>query len=171
MFDFYAFFSRRLPEDGTLVPKHVGNCYLSQIMFYSLHLLVDVMFGEMRSVTASQVVIKKDWPKVALEVYVWWRQSTDCLHNLSDALQLNAFLSPCDTMVKIPSITETIMLNKLNCFGHVERIGENRIPRKVLYIWIWKQQGWELDQEIDGKMKWGRIGRVVGGNGMERNGV
>ena len=25
------------------------------------------------------------------------------------------------------------------------------------YIWIWKQQGWEVDQEIDGKMKWRRM--------------
>ena len=33
---------------------------------------------------------------------------------------------------------------------------ENKIPQKY-YIWIWKQQGWEVDQEIDGKMKWGRL--------------
>ena len=24
-------------------------------------------------------------------------------------------------------------------------------------IWIWKQQGWEVEQEIDGKMKWERM--------------
>ena len=34
---------------------------------------------------------------------------------------------------------------------------ENRIPKKKYYIGIWKQQGWEVDQEIDGKMKWGRL--------------
>ena len=28
---------------------------------------------------------------------------------------------------------------------------------KKYYIWIWKQQGWEVDQEIDGKMKWGTM--------------
>jgi hypothetical protein len=28
---------------------------------------------------------------------------------------------------------------------------------KEYYIWIWKQQEWEVDQEIDGKMQWGRI--------------
>jgi hypothetical protein len=28
----------------------------------------------------------------------------------------------------------------------------------VMYcIWIWKQQDWEVDKEIDGKMKWGRM--------------
>jgi len=27
----------------------------------------------------------------------------------------------------------------------------------LYYIWIWKQQDWEVDQEIDGKMKWGRM--------------
>jgi hypothetical protein len=26
----------------------------------------------------------------------------------------------------------------------------------VHYIWIWKQQDWEVDQEIDGKIKWER---------------
>jgi hypothetical protein len=25
------------------------------------------------------------------------------------------------------------------------------------YTWIWEQQDWEVDQEIDGKMKWGRM--------------
>jgi hypothetical protein len=32
---------------------------------------------------------------------------------------------------------------------------KTEFPKKY-YIWIWKQ-GWEVDQEIDGKMKWGRI--------------
>jgi hypothetical protein len=60
MLDWYTFFSGRLPEDGTWLPEHIGNCYLSQIVFYYLHLLVDVMIEEMRSVITSQVVIKKD---------------------------------------------------------------------------------------------------------------
>jgi hypothetical protein len=25
------------------------------------------------------------------------------------------------------------------------------------YIWVWKQQSWEVDQEIDGKKMWGRM--------------
>ena len=29
--------------------------------------------------------------------------------------------------------------------------------QKKYYIWIWKQLGWEVDHEIDGKMKWGRM--------------
>ena len=29
--------------------------------------------------------------------------------------------------------------------------------QKKYYIWIWEQKGWEVDQEIDGKMKWGRM--------------
>jgi hypothetical protein len=28
---------------------------------------------------------------------------------------------------------------------------------KQYYTWIWKQQDWEADQGIDGKMKWGRM--------------
>jgi hypothetical protein len=36
-------------------------------------------------------------------------------------------------MVKKPTITETIRLNRLHWFGHVQRMEENRIPKKVLY--------------------------------------
>jgi hypothetical protein len=37
-------------------------------------------------------------------------------------------------MVKKPTITETIRLNRLGWFGHVQRMEENRIPKRVLYI-------------------------------------
>ena len=33
---------------------------------------------------------------------------------------------------------------------------EIELPKKY-YILIWKQQGWEVDEETDGKMKWGRM--------------
>jgi hypothetical protein len=36
--------------------------------------------------------------------------------------------------VKKPSITETIRLNRLCWFGHVQRMEENRIPKRVLYM-------------------------------------
>jgi len=35
--------------------------------------------------------------------------------------------------VKIPTITETIRLNRLRWFGHVQRMEGNRVPRRVLY--------------------------------------
>jgi len=35
-------------------------------------------------------------------------------------------------MVKKPTITETIRLNRLRWFGHVERMEENRIPIKSI---------------------------------------
>jgi len=35
-------------------------------------------------------------------------------------------------MVKIPTITETVRLHRLHWFGHVQRMEENRIPKKVL---------------------------------------
>ena len=35
--------------------------------------------------------------------------------------------------VKKPTITETIRLNRLRWFGHVQRMEENRIPKRVLY--------------------------------------
>ena len=37
-------------------------------------------------------------------------------------------------MVKKPAITETIRLNRLRWFGHAQRMEENRIPQKVLYM-------------------------------------
>ena len=36
--------------------------------------------------------------------------------------------------VKNPTITDTIRLNRLHWFGHVQRMEENRIPKKVLYM-------------------------------------
>jgi hypothetical protein len=36
--------------------------------------------------------------------------------------------------VKNPTITETISINKLHWFGHVQRIEENGIPKRVLYM-------------------------------------
>ena len=32
-------------------------------------------------------------------------------------------------------------------------------------IWIWEQQDWEVDQEIDGKVR--EDGRIVGGEGWQ----
>jgi len=43
-------------------------------------------------------------------------------------------------MVKKPTVTATMNLNRLRWFGHVQKMEENRIPPKN-YIRIWKQQG------------------------------
>jgi hypothetical protein len=37
-------------------------------------------------------------------------------------------------IVKNPTITETIRLHRLRWFGHVQRMEENRIPKRVLYM-------------------------------------
>ena len=37
------------------------------------------------------------------------------------------------TSVRKPNIIETIRLNRLHWFGHVQRMGENRIPKRILY--------------------------------------
>jgi hypothetical protein len=36
--------------------------------------------------------------------------------------------------LKKPTVTETIRLNRLRWFGHVQRVEENRISKRVLYI-------------------------------------
>ena len=38
------------------------------------------------------------------------------------------------TSVKKPTVIETIRLRRLRWFGHVQRMGENRIPKRVLYM-------------------------------------
>jgi hypothetical protein len=37
---------------------------------------------------------------------------------------------------KIPTITETIRLHRFQWFGHVQRMEENRIPKRVLYMYL-----------------------------------
>jgi hypothetical protein len=37
-------------------------------------------------------------------------------------------------MLKKPTITDTIRLNRLCRFGHVQRMEQNRIPKRVLYV-------------------------------------
>jgi len=49
------------------------------------------------------------------------------------------------------TIIETIRLNRLCWFGHVQRMEENRIPKRVLYMNFGKTR--LTDQEIDGKMR------------------
>jgi hypothetical protein len=41
---------------------------------------------------------------------------------------------PIYARVKKPAIIETIKLNRLRWFGHVQRMEENRIPKRVLYV-------------------------------------
>jgi hypothetical protein len=37
-------------------------------------------------------------------------------------------------ILKKPTLTETIRLHRLRWFGHVQRMEENRIPKRVLYM-------------------------------------
>jgi len=53
--------------------------------------------------------------------------------------------------VKKPAIIETVRLNRVRWFGHVQRMEENRIPKKVKYMNLGSRL--RGDQEIDGKMR------------------
>jgi hypothetical protein len=68
-------------------------------------------------------------------------------------------------MLKKPTITETIRLNRLHCFGFLQRMEENRIPKKVLYM--------NLETRLRGRQinRWQdevrEDGRLVGGKGSK----
>ena len=77
--------------------------------------------------------------------------------------------------VKKPTIIETIRLNRLRWFGHVQRMEENRIPKRVLNMNLGTtrlrgrpRNRWQDEVREDG--------RIVGGEGwqekymIERNG-
>jgi hypothetical protein len=70
------------------------------------------------------------------------------------------------TVVKKPTVTETISLNRLQWFGHVQRMEKNRIPKRVLYMNLatTKLRGrsrnrWQDEVREDG--------RIVGGEGWQ----
>jgi len=69
-------------------------------------------------------------------------------------------------MVKIPPITETVRLNRLCWFGHVQRMEENRIPKIVLCMNLETtrlrgrpRNRWQNEVREDG--------RLVGGKGWK----
>jgi hypothetical protein len=68
-------------------------------------------------------------------------------------------------MVKKPTITETIRLNRLCWFGHVQRMEENRIPKKVLYmnsetrLTGRPRNRWQDEVREDGRLVGGKGGR------------
>jgi hypothetical protein len=77
--------------------------------------------------------------------------------------------------VKKPTVIETIRLNILHWFGHVQRMEENRIPKRVLYV----NSGMTRLRNSPRKRWLDEVredGRIVGGEGWqekyvtERNG-
>jgi hypothetical protein len=65
-------------------------------------------------------------------------------------------------MVKTPTITETIRVHRLRWFGHVQRMEENIIPKRVLSIKLeaTRQRGSPRNRWQD---EVGEDGRIVGG--------
>ena len=69
-------------------------------------------------------------------------------------------------LVKKPTISETIRLNSLHWFGHVQKMEENRIPKEVLYMNLEAtslrgrpRNRWQDEVREDG--------RLVGGKGWK----
>ena len=70
--------------------------------------------------------------------------------------------------VEKPTIIETVRLNRLRWFGHVQRMEENRIPKRVLYMNLGAtrlrgrpRNRWQDEVREDG--------RIVGGEGWQEN--
>jgi hypothetical protein len=79
---------------------------------------------------------------------------------------LNTSIRVATAIVKKPTITEAIRLNRLRWFGHVQRMEENRIPKRVLYMNLGTtrlrgrtRNKWQDEVREDG--------RIVGGKGWE----
>ena len=63
-----------------------------------------------------------------------------------------------DTRVKKPTVTKTIRLNRLHWFGHIQRVEENRIPKRVLYMNLGTarlrgrpRNSWQVEVRVAGK--------------------
>ena len=87
-----------------------------------------------------------------------------CLEELRK--RWNTSIKAATAIVKKPTITETIRLNRLRCFGHVQRMEENRIPKRVLYMNFGStrlrgkpRNRWQDEVREDG--------RIVGGEGWQ----
>ena len=70
--------------------------------------------------------------------------------------------------VKTPTIIETLRLNELRWFAHVQRMEENRIPKRVLYMNLGttRLRGRPQNRWQDGVRE---DGRIVGGEGWQEN--
>jgi hypothetical protein len=97
--------------------------------------------------------------------------SDDSLPVSNVCVLCNFFLSsgghnPYITEHKKPTITETIRLNRLHWFGHVQRMEENRIPKKVLYMTLetTRQRGRPRNRWPDDLRE---NGTLVGGKGWK----
>jgi hypothetical protein len=75
-------------------------------------------------------------------------------------------------LFKKPTITETIRLNRLRWFGYVQRMEENRIPKKVsdMNLETTRLRGrprnrWQEEVREDGRLVGGRKGYITERNG------
>jgi hypothetical protein len=77
--------------------------------------------------------------------------------------------------VKKPTIIETVRLNRLRWFGYVQRVEENRIPKRLLYKNLGKtrlrgrpRNRWQEELREDGRIVGGERwqGKVHNGGGV-----
>jgi hypothetical protein len=72
--------------------------------------------------------------------------------------------------VKKPTITETIRLHRLHLFGYVQRMEENRIPKRVLYMNLGTtrpRNRWQDEVREDGRIVGEKSGCKKHVTGME----
>ena len=67
--------------------------------------------------------------------------------------------------VKKPTIRETVRLNRLRWFGHVQRMEGNRIPKRVLYMNLGTRLGGRPRNRWQDEVR--EYGRIVGGEGWQ----
>jgi hypothetical protein len=67
--------------------------------------------------------------------------------------------------VKNPTVIETTMLNRLRWFGRIQRMEENRIPKRVLYMNLGTRLRGRPRNRWQDEMR--EDGRIVGGEGWK----
>jgi hypothetical protein len=105
-------------------------------MVYYLAILVKISYSTVKklnfTITTSTLTTKRDRKQLNIFERKVYRGILDPVYDKEKENWRILTNEEIYAMVKNPMITETIQLHRLRWFGHVQRMEENRIPKRVL---------------------------------------